>query len=65
MDDQATFDKRVWALRLIGGTLLTEFFGDRCHEFHQDCEICKRWSHLDSLTENPFDASKIIGQDTE
>lgn len=42
-------------IRYLAEHLLIEEFGHRCDEYYEDCDICKRWKALDTLTENPFD----------
>lgn len=57
-DDSDTFDMMAGHLRIIAETMLRDFFGERCEDFDEDCECCRRWKLLDALTENPFKESE-------
>ena len=45
-------------ITIIAKELLTTFFGERCIDYDENCECCKRWHALDVLIENPFDKPK-------
>lgn len=42
-------------IRTIAESVLTEYFGERCVEFDDHCDCCRRWKLLDDLTANPFE----------
>lgn len=52
--DYNRFAMMAGHVRIVGETLLREYFGERCHEFDPNCANCERWKALDDLTENPF-----------
>lgn len=35
--------------------LLRDMFGERCKEYEEGCECCRRWRLLDELLANPFE----------
>jgi hypothetical protein len=55
MTDYDEFEMHAGYVRTIATEMLTESFGERCPEFEEHCECCKRWQLLDELTANPFD----------
>ena len=57
VDDCARFAMMVRHLRAVAETMLEEYYGERCPDFHTDCECCRRWKLLDELTANPFENS--------
>ncbi len=42
-------------IRTIAESILKEYFGDRCPDFDEHCEVCKRWKAMDDLIQNPFE----------
>ena len=52
------FNKQTNYIKAMAGIVLVEYFGERCKEFEETCECCKRWKALDDLIENPFDKDK-------
>lgn len=36
---------------------LTEYFGERCPDYHKECVCCKAWQEYDILTRN-YEATK-------
>lgn len=53
-DDKERFAMMASHIRIIAETMLREFFGERCPDYQEDCECCRRWKLLDDLCDNPF-----------
>ncbi len=53
-EDVALFDNMVSRFRVRVACYIKEFFGERCKDFEEHCECCKRWKLFDELIENPF-----------
>lgn len=55
--DAERFDAATSSVRIAAEMLLTEFYGERCPEYHLHCTCCQKWAMLDSLLANPFTAT--------
>ena len=53
MSDEDEFNLMAGHVRIIAEVFLTEQFGERCPDFEENCECCRRWAALDTLTEDP------------
>ena len=52
-EDEASFRQQANYIRMIGETILTEFYGERCKEFDPECPCCLKWKALDDLIDYP------------
>lgn len=50
MSDDLKFLSDASDVRVLVGKFLKEWFGERCSEFDENCECCKRWKMLDAIT---------------
>jgi len=46
-------------VRAVASDMLTVAFGERCPDYDESCEVCRRWRLLDELTANPFDEDEV------
>ena len=53
-NDEAHFEAFANSVRIAAEELLIEMFGERCPDFSEHCECCKRWVAYDALVANPW-----------
>lgn len=52
--ESRSFDMFVRHARPIIETILNTHFGQRCPDYCEDCEVCRRWKLMDDLLESPY-----------
>lgn len=62
MDAESEFATHAWYVTVVASGFLVEMFGERCLDYHEDCEVCKRWKLLDELVASPFATNADCGE---
>ena len=50
MDNTTDFELFLKLIKDLSELMLKHYFGDRCPDYEESCEICRRWEALDKLT---------------
>lgn len=53
--DWLEFESLAMPVIAAAAHFLTQMFGERCPDYCDGCEVCRRWKLLDELTANPHD----------
>ena len=52
--DYDEFERFIESSRGQAEMFLLDQFGEKCNDFDEGCECCKRWKAFEDLFENPY-----------